>query len=136
LIICQLRRKLLRDTNGQALVETALVIPLLLLLLLGVFEFGRLFNAYMTVQHAAREGARLGVLGATDAEIIAQVQANAVTLSADQLTVAVSPSEGSRATGTILTVTVDYSFEVVIPLISEFLGAGIPIRSALSMRVE
>jgi len=136
LILCHLRRKMIRHQKGQALVEMALIIPLLLVLLLGIFEFGRLFNAYLTVQHATREAARVGVLGASDSEIIALVATRAVTLDPALLSVAVSPSEADRDTGTVMTVTVDYTFQVVMPFISTLLGTGIPIRSALSMRVE
>lgn len=118
------------------MVELALLIPVLLVLLLGVFEFGRLFNAYMTVQHAAREGCRIGVLGATDAEIVAAVESNAVTLNPAELAITITPSQALRTSGTIMTVTVDYNFRVLVPVISALLGAGVPIRSALSMRVE
>ncbi len=135
-MLCSLRRKLVRNRRGQALVELALLIPVLLVLLLGVFEFGRLFNAYMTVQHAAREGCRIGVLGATDAEIVAVVESNAVTLNPAELTISISPALASRTSGTIMTVTVNYNFRVLVPVISALLGSGLPIRSALSMRVE
>ncbi|MFQ5435684.1 MAG: TadE/TadG family type IV pilus assembly protein, partial [Anaerolineae bacterium] len=48
---------------GQGLVEFALVIPVLLLILWGLIEFSRIFQGYLTVQHAAREGARYAVTG-------------------------------------------------------------------------
>lgn len=47
---------------GQALVEFALVVPLLLVLVIGVFEFGRAWNAYQVITDAAREGARNAVV--------------------------------------------------------------------------
>lgn len=128
-----LRRK---DQEGQALVELALIVPILLLLVLGIFEFGRLLNAYMTVQHAAREGARLGTLGATDEEIRTLVHSTAVTLDPSRLTVGVAPAYGARTPGTIMTVSVTYHFEVMVPFIDVVLGAWVPISSSLSMRVE
>lgn len=132
-----IRRKLRRDERGQALVELALVVPVLLLLVLGIFEFGRLLNAYMTVQHACREGARLGMLGATDAEIEAVVASTAaVSLDTTRLTVGVSPPISARTSGVVMTVSVTYTFEVVVPLIDRILGASVPITSNLSMRVE
>jgi Flp pilus assembly protein TadG len=48
-----------RGEEGQSLVEFALVLPLLLLLLLGIIQFGAVFNALITINAAAREGARL-----------------------------------------------------------------------------
>ena len=44
--------------RGAAAVEFALVLPLLLLLVLGIFEFGRVFNIQISLSNAAREGAR------------------------------------------------------------------------------
>jgi hypothetical protein len=49
--------------KGQGLVEFALILPLLLLMFFGILEFGRIFQAYITVQHAAREAARYAVTG-------------------------------------------------------------------------
>jgi len=52
-----------RANKGQGLVEFALIIPILLLLLTGIFEMGRVIWAYVTVQTAAREAARYAVTG-------------------------------------------------------------------------
>jgi Flp pilus assembly protein TadG len=49
-------------TNGQGLVEFALVIPLILLLFMGIFDFGRAIYAYNTVANAARQGARVAAV--------------------------------------------------------------------------
>ncbi|MDP2871772.1 MAG: pilus assembly protein [Bacillota bacterium] len=126
----------MKDRRGQAVVELALIIPVLLLLVLGVVEFGRLFNAYMTVQHAAREGARLGILGATDNEIMNRVLQNTVTLDPAQVVIGIAPAAGSRPSGSILTVSVSYNFRVLMPLLSSVVGSTIPITATLSMRVE
>lgn len=53
-----LRPSDLRRDSGAAAVEFALVVPLLLLLVFGIVEFGRAYNAQVTLQHAVREGAR------------------------------------------------------------------------------
>ena len=49
-----------RRSLGQALVETAIVLPILILLLAAVVDFGRAFDAYIVLTNAAREGARWG----------------------------------------------------------------------------
>jgi hypothetical protein len=46
-----------RKLNGQALVEVALTLPLILLLILGAMDFGRLFTTKLVLNNAAREGA-------------------------------------------------------------------------------
>jgi hypothetical protein len=51
-----------RSERGAELVEFALVLPLLLLVALGILDFGLLFQRYEVVTNAAREGARVGVL--------------------------------------------------------------------------
>ena len=53
----------------------ALVLPLLLLVVLGIMDFGLLFQQYEVVTNAAREGARIGVLPAYQANRLANVQA-------------------------------------------------------------
>lgn len=60
--------------KGQALAEFALVVPVLLILLVGIFEIGYGLNSYLTVVDAARDGARLGSKGsASDDQIRALV---------------------------------------------------------------
>ena len=51
-----------RGEHGQATIELALTLPLLLLVVLGVFDFGLMFQRFEVVTNAAREGARLAVL--------------------------------------------------------------------------
>ena len=51
-----------RTERGQAIVELALTLPLLLLVVLGIFDFGLMFQRFEIVTNAAREGARVGVL--------------------------------------------------------------------------
>ena len=51
-----------RGEQGQAVIELALTLPLLLLVLLGIFDFGLMLQRYEIVTNAAREGARAGVL--------------------------------------------------------------------------
>ena len=54
--------KLIKSEKGQSMVETALVLPLILLLLFGIFDFGWLFYNKLQVQNCAREGARFAAV--------------------------------------------------------------------------
>ena len=54
--------RLKRNEKGQGLVEFGLVVLPLLIIILGIIEFGWLFNAQITVTSAAREGARVGAV--------------------------------------------------------------------------
>lgn len=51
-------KRLATETSGQEVAEAALVLPIAFLILLGVFWFGRAYNVYATVAHAAADGAR------------------------------------------------------------------------------
>lgn len=51
--------------RGAALVEFAVVAPLLFLVLFGIIEFGQIFKVRQTCQHAAREGCRIAILQST-----------------------------------------------------------------------
>jgi len=55
------RRAMTRD-NGASLIEFALILPLLIILLLGIVEFGWVFGQYNDVKHGAREGARIAAV--------------------------------------------------------------------------
>src|SRR6266542_5065485 len=68
------RRSALRPagTRGQAMVEFALVFPILMLLLVAVFDIGRGVFSYNSITNAAREGARLGVVNQDTTKIVAR----------------------------------------------------------------
>ena len=51
-----------RTRRGQALVEFALILPILMILLMGIIEFGRAWNVKQVLTDASREGARLAVV--------------------------------------------------------------------------
>ena len=53
--------RFLSDESASQIAEAALVLPLAFMMLLGIYWFGRAFNVYATINHAAREGARAAV---------------------------------------------------------------------------
>lgn len=81
-----------RSEQGQATIEFALVMPVLLLLLVGIFDLGRALGAYVTVTNASREGARFAITSAssTEAQIAAEVARRARPLDPAQLEVDVA----------------------------------------------
>ena len=127
-------RGLGRDEKGQSLVEFALVVPILLLLVLGIMEFGRAYSANLTLQNATREGARLAVTGATDAQITQRVKDSAPTLDVSRLNVSVTPA--SRRQGDNVMVTVTYDFNYLTPLIQNLVGSLRTFKQQVTMRME
>jgi Flp pilus assembly protein TadG len=122
--------KQLRNESGAAAVEFALVVPLLLLLLLGIIEFGRVFNAQMQVTAAAREAARvMAIQKQADLSIataIADTPGLTPALTSGQVVVA----PGSCTTSTDATVTVTYSLRLVAGLF----GSSVPLTGRAVMR--
>ncbi|MGH9537591.1 MAG: TadE family protein [Terriglobales bacterium] len=55
---CISRGAIFRDSRGAEIAEAAIVLPMVFMLLLGIYWFGRAYNTYATITHAAREGAR------------------------------------------------------------------------------
>ena len=129
-------KRIKKSEKGQSMVEFALVLPLLLILLFGILEFGLIFNSYLTITHASREGARIASLGGTDAEVIARVNDVSAVLYPENLSVAVSPSQFSRDRGNSVTVTVTYRHQLIIPIIGSIIGDTVPVSGATTMRVE
>ena len=61
-----LARRFRRNERGQALVEFALVVPLLLVMVMAIIDFGRAWNLHQTITDAARTGARQAVIDVID----------------------------------------------------------------------
>lgn len=131
-----MRRLLAKDQKGQAMVELALVLPILLLLMMGVIEFGRIYHSYLTITNASREGARVAVLGKNDTEITNRV--NQVTSSLDlaRLQTAVTPAPAARTSGVSTTVEVRYNISLIFSPFGAFVPNPLTITSRTTMRVE
>ena len=54
-------KQFVRETGGAEIAEAALTLPLVFMLLLGIYWFGRAFNTYATINHAARQGVRAAI---------------------------------------------------------------------------
>jgi len=108
------RSRKARD-RGTAAVEFALVLPVLLLIVFGIIDFGRALNAQIVLTGAAREGVRLAALGYPDAAIQARVAAAAPDLSGVTVTVAASCPPGAGPTADA-EVNVSYSFSFITPI--------------------
>jgi Flp pilus assembly protein TadG len=120
-------RRALRAEAGQSLIEFALVLPALLAVVIGIFEFGRAWNVYQVLTNAAREGARLAVVQTTQSEDDVHDQIRdylgRAALDLDSGTITV---DGFRSgTGTPVTVELEYPYEFQFlgPIVA-FLGDG------------
>ena len=128
--------------RGQNLVEFALITPLFFLLLMGMLEGGRLIYTYNTVNHAAQEAARTGVLA--DTASVAAVKSRAVeageplTLNSGDVTVEVNlgaTSFGDREIGDRLAVTVAHDFTPIVAMVFGS-SASIHVSGTSELMVE
>ena len=127
-------KRIYRDERGQGLVEMALIVPVLLLMVAGLVDFGRAFRGYIVVTNAAREGARYASLFPHyEAGIVsATIQAAAdVGESLDESNVAIDGLGASA--GETIRVTVTYQLSTIL---GSIIGASeLTISSSTAMVV-
>ena len=133
-----------RHTTGQGMVEFALMLPVLVLFLVGVFDLGRAFHALITLNNAGREAARYGTLHNNDLDVLDGMRAAALQEAQDSGIEIADPVEDIALTcpdaGTVAPCARDTHLRVVItydyqPLLGFFFSAPIPIRSTVEMRI-
>lgn len=126
-----------KNTRGQSLVETAIILPILVLIIVGIIEFGLLLNNYILITNASREGARKAALGGTDSEIVQVVENMSTTLDVSKMTIAVSPASSQRRHGTQVKVEVVYRASLITPIIGKFFpGEEARLVASTIMRIE
>ena len=116
---------------GQALVEFAIIVSVVLLLGFGVFEVGRAIHAYVTVTHAAREGARALAAGGDDTKVRAIVNNSMSPLTIDPATDVII----DRSTTGQASVRVRYAYNTPVRPVRALWGGGaLPIACTLVAR--
>ncbi|WP_442599129.1 TadE/TadG family type IV pilus assembly protein [Neobacillus sp. D3-1R] len=124
------------NESGQSMVETALLLPVLLLLLVGILDFGRFLYSYSHLNMAAQETVRVGGLGGSDSEII-EFAHNYVHLGdAANLDVNITPKELDRHSGDYMTVDLKYPFQLYTPFLSHLFPSLLWIETDSTIRVE
>ena len=141
-----MRTTLRRNERGTALLETAITIPIILLISVAIFEFGRAYQTWQVLTNAAREGARVSVLiDKTDDDVQAAVrtymQSGGLPGYASAGVVIDRSVPMGTNTGSRITVNYPFSFIVlngVANLVSKGSTAGEPLtmQSVALMRNE
>jgi Flp pilus assembly protein TadG len=129
-------RRQKHNDRGQAIVEFALVLPVFLLLVLGIVQFGRLYSNNETITNATRAGARVAAVSRTASDPVgATIQAvknSAPNLDPSQVSVTVSPAP-PWPQGSLVTVTATYPYSV--DLLGMVVKSG-TLSSSTKERVE
>ena len=141
-----MRTTLRKNERGAALIEAAITIPVILLICVGIFEFGRAYQTWQVLTNAAREGARQAILiDKTDADVQNTVQnyMKAGGLPKYATAGVVIDRNVPLGSNTASRITVNYPFQFmvlngVVQLVSKGSSVGTPLtmQSVALMRNE
>ncbi|WP_102027450.1 TadE/TadG family type IV pilus assembly protein [Salirhabdus sp. Marseille-P4669] len=126
---------MIKSERGQAIVELALALPILLLLVFGMIDFGRIFHTYLTLEHASREAARVASVGGDNNTVLQNVYLVANALDKERLEIQITP-EADRDRGSYVTVTAIYPIEMITPFLEKLVNQPFIIKGETVMRVE
>jgi Flp pilus assembly protein TadG len=136
-----------RSQKGAALLEAAITIPLILMICVGIFEFGRAYQTWQVLTNASREGARAAVISGTkDTDVTTRVrnymQGGALPNYATA-TVTITHNVPLTGADTATRVQIDYPFQFIVlqPVVrlvvpNATTGAPITMHSSSLMRNE
>jgi Flp pilus assembly protein TadG len=140
--------KRMRNERGAALIEAAITVPVILLISVGIFEFGRAYQTQQVLTNAAREGARMAVITAsTDDAIRTRVrnymQAGSLpNYATATINVTRSVAMTGSDTGSQISIQYPFQFMVLNPVVKLIApsdnktGAPITMSSSALMRNE
>ncbi|HEX9635208.1 MAG TPA: TadE family protein [Candidatus Limnocylindria bacterium] len=134
------------DRRGQSLVEFALVLPLFILLVAGLFDIGRAVYASSTISNAARTGARIAIVNQNVDTIRAAAAQEAVALGIPPSDIEVyfrNPNDPALpgndcpeiVIGCVAVVQVRYQYLAALPIVSQLVGP-ITLSSTSALRIE
>jgi len=126
--------KAFKNEKGQGLVEFALIVPILILILMAIIEFGFMFNTFLSLSNGVREGGRLAALGGNDAAIEMKIITSGGLLEAGNIQVSINPS--TRHRGDEIKIAATYRYYFITPILGGILSSGVELSSELSVRME
>ncbi|MGO4886435.1 TadE family protein [Anaerobacillus sp. MEB173] len=116
--------KINTSESGQSIVEFAFIIPLLILILVGIFEFGLIFHTQLTLNNVSRDAARMESIG-KDSDTIY-----------DEFDLTVTFEDANKARGSKVTAYVTESYTITTPFLAQLFSDPIELESTTVMRVE
>jgi Flp pilus assembly protein TadG len=140
--------KRIHSEKGAALIEAAITVPIILLISVGIFEFGRAYQTWQVLTNAAREGARLAVIeGSTDTEVRKRVTdyltaGGLKTLADGDIDVKRDVALTATSSGSRIQINYPFEFMVLNPVVRLIApadtktGAPITMAAATVMRNE
>lgn len=132
----------MREERGQAITEFVIILPVFILLLFGMLELGRLFNAWISVTAAVREGARLAAVADCSSDVTSKVRDATGFTEANKSWVNVNCGTAPNCSGSPITagqalcVKASYPVDIITPVISQILSRTVTVRAQATMRRE
>ncbi|MCB9761242.1 MAG: pilus assembly protein [Alphaproteobacteria bacterium] len=130
----RLRRR--QERRGAIAVEFALTMPLLLVLIAAIIDFGWYFNQQMMLLHSVREGARTGATTSQDGDPLgdaeARVSAALMEAGLDASAATVTASFSGTAPQELITVSATLPFQPIVTLVP----LPVSLNGELTMRME
>ena len=130
------RKKIFKSEKGASAVEFALILPILIILIFGIFEFAIAFNNYITITHAAREGVRRAAVDLFNPDLKDYIKEMAfpLALTDDDIVIEFEGDEADPPPiGDPVSVEITYNFGISIPLVGSW---EVPLKNKAIMRLE
>jgi Flp pilus assembly protein TadG len=131
----------LKREEGAAAVEFAILLPLLMMILFGIIEFGLVLYNKEVITNASREGARFGIVIGDPRPAAGQIQGVVNTyltnagLNSGNATVSVAGAQGASGSDLTVSVTYPYTF-LVLPNFATSLTDSLNLSAATVMKLE
>lgn len=127
--------------EGQAMVEFALVLPVFLLILCGIIDFGWLFYNQLSLNNACREGARYAVVNTAEGASTQAIENHIKNLTTsvfanDGVDITIEYTSQGDPTAGDITVSLEADISFFTPVLSTVLGREKTITSTVTMKVE
>ncbi len=126
------RHRIIKSEKGASAVEFALILPILIILVFGIVQFGIAFNNYITITHAAREGARIAAVDLNNPVLKNIIIERAFPVQITEDDIVISTPEGTNI-GDPVEVEITYNISITIPLVGSW---DIPLKNKAIMRLE
>jgi Flp pilus assembly protein TadG len=124
------------NEKGQAVVETALIVPILLLFLCMIVDTGRIVYAESKLNLICQESVRVAGLGGGDTQVHDYAFSKLDADTASTLQVTVSPVDTLRKSGDFVTVTLNVTIKYITPLANVILPSPFKAIAESTIRVE
>ena len=126
----------MRKKKGQAVLEIALVLPILIFVFCAMADVGRILYASANLNMITQEAVRLAGLGKSDSEIIQYVNDKVRLPDKNTMITEINPSSQYRNSGDYVTVKITYKVKYITPLMNRILPSPYDVNTESTIRVE